>query len=115
MVKARREKGALQTEDGRDTVFDLLLEPNDEKSYQVPDMTGLIDEAFLFVIAGADSTAYTMACATYYILTQEDVLSKLKTELSGVPRHDNGRLDCKNIQSLPYLVGMSHSLLCLSH
>lgn len=112
---ARREKGIRQTDDGRDTVFDLLLEPNDEKSYQVPDMNGLVDEAFLFLIAGADSTAYTTACATYYILTQEDILSKLKTELSGVPRDDNGRLDCQIIQSLPYLVRVSCSLLCFSY
>ncbi|KAJ5656590.1 cytochrome P450 [Penicillium longicatenatum] len=115
MVKARREKGILQTEDGRDTVFDLLLESNDQKNYKVPDMTELVDEAFLFLIAGSDTTAYSMACATYYILTDEDVLSKLKTELSEIPRHDDGRLDCKNLQSLPYLVGMPYSLFPLSH
>ncbi|KAJ5713105.1 uncharacterized protein N7483_010286 [Penicillium malachiteum] len=103
MVKARREKGILQTDDGRDTMFDVLLEPNGEKNYQVPDMNSLIDEAFVFMLAGADSTAYTAAYATYYILTFKDVLFKLKIELSRIPRHENGRLDCKNIQSLPYL------------
>ncbi|KAJ5636384.1 cytochrome P450 [Penicillium longicatenatum] len=113
--QARHEKGILQTEDGRDTVFDLLLESNDQKNYKVPDMTELVDEAFLFLIAGSDTTAYSMACATYYILTHEDVLSKLKTELSEIPRHDDGRLDCKNLQSLPYLVGMPYSPFPLSH
>jgi cytochrome P450 len=104
LVKDRREKGVFQTEDGRDTVFDLLLQPNTQKGYQVPGMTELVDEAFLLLVAGSDTTAYTIACTTYYILTHEDVLSKLKDELKGVPRAEDGSLDCKNIQSLPYLV-----------
>ncbi|KAJ5654239.1 cytochrome P450 [Penicillium lividum] len=102
-VKARRDKGILQTEDGRDTVFDLLLESNDRKGYQVADMSELIDEAFLLVIAGSDTTAYSLSCATYYILNHGDILSKLKAELATVPRHVDGHLDCRNIQSLPYL------------
>ncbi|KAJ5746283.1 cytochrome P450 [Penicillium odoratum] len=102
-VKARRDNGILQTEDGRDTVFDLLLESNDRKGYQVADMSELIDEAFLLLIAGSDTTAYSLSCATYYILNHRDVLLKLKAELATVPRHVDGRLDCRNIQSLPYL------------
>lgn len=85
-------------------MFDLLLQPNDQKGYQVPGMTELVDEAFLLLVAGSDTTAYSIACTTYYILTHDDVLAKLKEELNGVPRHADGRLDCRNIQTLPYLV-----------
>ena len=104
MVKARREKGVTQTEDGRDTVFDLLLEPKEEKGYRVPGMEELVDEGFLLLVAGSDTTAYSMACTTYYVLSHKDVLAKLKTELGGVPRNSDGTLNCMNIQSLPYLV-----------
>ncbi|KAL6232073.1 hypothetical protein BDW75DRAFT_243331 [Aspergillus navahoensis] len=68
-----------------------INKPNDQKGYQVPGMTELIDEAFLLLVAGSDTTAYSIACTTYYILTHDDVLAKLKEELSGVPRHADGK------------------------
>ncbi|KAJ5945624.1 cytochrome P450 [Penicillium verhagenii] len=113
-VKTRHSNGVFKTDDGRDTVFDLLLEPNDKKGYQVPDMTELVDEAFLLLLAGSDTTAYSLACATYYLLTHEEVLLKLKAELDGVPRLEGGRLDCRNIQSLPYLTCVVKESLRLS-
>ena len=109
MVKSRREKGKYQTEDGRVTVFDLLLDS--EKGYKSAAMADLVDEAFLLLVAGSDTTAYSMACTTYYILTHKDVLIQLKAELKDVPRNPDGTLDCKNIMSLPYLVKQNSSLL----
>ena len=67
-------------------------------------MNELVDEAFLLLVAGSDTTAYSIACTTYYLLTHQEVLSKLKAELNDVPRKADGTLDCTNLLTLPYLV-----------
>ena len=108
-VKARREKGITQTEDGRDTVFDLLLEPNPDRGYEVPTIEQLVDEAFLLLVAGSDTTAYSIACTTFYLLNQKKALTKLKQELRLLPRTMDGRLDLANVMGLPYLVLSSSS------
>ena len=103
-VQQRRQQGIFSTADGRSTVFDMLLEPNPEKDYRVPGSEELIDQGFLFLVAGSDTTAYSLACATYYILTHAEVLERLRTEL----RQDFHRTvvdpDWNYINKLPYLV-----------
>ena len=82
----------------------MLLEPNPEKKYRVPGLEELIDQGFLFLVAGSDTTAYSLACATYYILTHKEVLERLTAEL----RQDYSRTvsnpDWNYINQLPYLV-----------
>jgi hypothetical protein len=82
----------------------LLLEPNLDKGYQVLTIGRLVDEAFLLLVAGSDTTVYCIACATYYLLTHKEPLVKLKEELQTLPRTDNGRLELTNVTGLPYLV-----------
>lgn len=48
---ARRERGATQIGDGRDTDFDLLLEPNADNGYHAPAIEQLVDEAFSLLTA----------------------------------------------------------------
>ena len=67
-------------------------------------MDELVDEAFLLLVAGSDTTAYSIACTTYYILTHSDCNRKLKEELATVRKGPNGEIDWKNIAELPYLV-----------
>lgn len=61
-------------------------------------------------MAGSDTTAYTIACTTYYLLMHKGPLAKLKEELKLLPRTSNGRLDLKNVMALPYLVSTSSAL-----
>ena len=105
----RREKGITQTEDGRETLFDVLLEPNPDKGYEVPKIEELVDEAFLFLVAGSDTTAYSIACTTFYLLTDKERLTKLRKELKLLPRASDGHLDLANVMGLPYLVLISSS------
>ena len=105
----RREKGITQTEDGRETIFDVLLEPNPDKGYEVPKLEQLVDEAFLFLVAGSDTTAYSIACTTFYLLTDKERLTKLRKELKLLPRASDGHLDLANVMGLPYLVLISSS------
>lgn len=86
------------------TVFDLMLQPNEAKNYYVPNRDELEDEAFLFLLAGTDSTAYTLQCATYYILSHEEVLRRLRTEIDAVPSSCDELQMWKIMAGLPYLV-----------
>lgn len=67
-------------------------------------MTQLLDEAILFVIAGSESTAFALSCATYGLLTNPDCEKKLKEELQEVPRTEQGSFAWRDISDLPYLV-----------
>lgn len=100
----RREKGKFTDEKGRTVMLDLLLESNGEKGFQQLSREQLIDEALVFVAAGTDSTSYTLACATFYILHTPGVIAKLREELLRVPVREEGRYDWKDVQNLPYMV-----------
>ena len=98
----RREQGRFTDDDGRTVMFDLMLESNNKKERL--DMEQLIDEAFIFVAAGIDTTGYTLSCATFYILHTSEVMAKLREELLQVSTREDGRFEWKNVQNLPYLV-----------
>ena len=85
-------------------MFDLLLQPNPDEGNKIRPLEELIDEAFLLLFAGSDTTAYTLSCATYYLLTHKDCLRRLQNELETVSRDANGKPDWKSVSELPYLV-----------
>ncbi|RDW72768.1 cytochrome P450 [Aspergillus mulundensis] len=80
-VQQRREKGQLTTADGLTTIFDAMLQPSEERGYKARTPKELIDEAALFILAGSDTSAYSLTNATYYLLTNPRVLDRLRTEL----------------------------------
>lgn len=51
------------------TIFDVLLQPNEEKGFETPTFEELIDDAHLFLVAGTVSTSHTLACGIYYLVT----------------------------------------------
>lgn len=109
-IAERREKGVFTDQDGNLTLIDVLLEPNPDKSYEVPAAKDLIDHTFAFVLAAVDTTAYTLSCAIFYVLRNEGVLEKLRQELHGVLRDTSGRFEWKHVSNLPYLAGDPISL-----
>lgn len=59
-----------------------------------------------FNIAGSETTAWTMGNITYYLLTNPDILRRLKEELRSVVK--DGMIEETNtaeLEQLPYLVG----------
>ena len=86
------------------TVFDVMLAPNVEKGFVVPETNELIDDAFLFLVAGTGSTLYTLSCAVYYILTHNEVLNTVRAELRQATNGSCENLSWPVLSSLPYLV-----------
>ncbi|TGO51558.1 hypothetical protein BOTNAR_0352g00060 [Botryotinia narcissicola] len=107
MAVARQNSREITKKDSSsNTVFDLLLAPTPEEprsEFSIPD---LVDEAFLFVFAGTDTTGNTIANALYYILFSASVSSNLLGELTfhGIASHET--FDCNLVQRLPYLTAV---------
>ncbi len=70
----------------------------------VPNEEALINEAFAILIAGSDSTAYSLSCAMYYLVTNRNAMLQLKEEVSPVLLKMESKSDYKGIMGLPYLV-----------
>ncbi|KAF7917956.1 uncharacterized protein EAE98_009984 [Botrytis deweyae] len=105
-VARQNSREITKNDSSSNTVFDLLLASTPEEprsEFSIPD---LVDEAFLFVLAGTDTTGATIANALYYILSSSSVSSKLLDELTahGITSHET--FDCSLVQRLPYLTAV---------
>jgi cytochrome P450 len=78
-------------------LFDKLLDNGlDEEA--------LIDEAFILLVAGTDTTAHTLSCAVYYLFTHKEALLRLREEISPVLLEMRETYSYKKMKSLPFLV-----------
>jgi cytochrome P450 len=100
-VKARIDAGEKST---RPTIFKQLLDPNATEGHMVPDVDQLTDDAFIIPAAAADTTRNAMTIATYNVLSNPSIHSKLKCELKEAFPDGNARLDFVTLEKLPYLV-----------
>jgi cytochrome P450 len=81
-----------------------MLEPDPKKGYEVPTLEELVDDAFVFLAAGSDTTAYTLSVATFHILQNKEVLARLRAELKEASRDTRGMFIGRDLANLPYLV-----------
>jgi cytochrome P450 len=103
-VKARRATKESSNDKINTTIFDALLEHDLDSADGDDSLDKLVDQAFTFLVAGTDSTAYTMACATYYIIRSPGVLETLLAELDAAQLRVNGKFDWNRARRLTYLV-----------
>ncbi|OJJ05850.1 hypothetical protein ASPVEDRAFT_137854 [Aspergillus versicolor CBS 583.65] len=112
-VQERRKQGKYTTPDGITTIFDAMLTPSEERGYKARTPKELIDEAALFILAGSDTSGYSLTTATYYLLTHPTILATLRKELDAVQSHIR---ECRweEIRKLPYLLAVVKETLRLS-
>lgn len=82
----------------KNTIFDTLIDPSlppEERSLE-----RLVDAGFELMTAGIDSAASTMAFTLYHLLSNEDILAKLRHELDQNPQST----EWSDLEKLPYLV-----------
>jgi cytochrome P450 len=96
------------------TVFHQLLHPDAAEGHVVPSVEELVDEAFTIIGAASETTGNALTIATYHILANEKIYSKLKAELKGSFPNPSSRLDFVELEKLPYLVRLAglHRKLC---
>ncbi|KAL8780684.1 MAG: hypothetical protein Q9194_000787 [Teloschistes cf. exilis] len=109
-----QKKGVYGAENGRKTVLDLLLNPED--GYAALSKQSIVDETYSFCFAGTHTTSFTISLATYYLLRSPDKLAKLREELKTVEdkRNPEGLLEYRDVYKLPYLTAIIKESLRLS-
>lgn len=101
-VENKHKKGIYHAGDGRKTILDLLLHPEDGGNALSKE--SVVDETYSFCFAGTHTTSFTISLATYYLLRNPAKLGKLLEELKGVKRNPEGLLEYRDVCNLPYLV-----------
>lgn len=101
----------------RETIFSNLLTPEDKPAgYIVPETMQIKDEAYSVLFAGTDTTGNALTVATFWILYDQQVYSKLTAELTQRFPHYNKdtKLPFVELEPLPYLTGVVKETLRIS-
>jgi len=97
-VKTRDEQGIV-----RPDMIQLMMETRDKTNGSVFDVDEMTAQAFLFFIAGFESTSTAMCFMTYHIGVDPDVQNKLREEIDDVLRRTNGKPTYEAINRMKYL------------
>ncbi|MCJ1387611.1 hypothetical protein MMC18_000454 [Xylographa bjoerkii] len=79
-----------------------ILENNTSKGLREGEMEA---NASLFMIAGSDSIAASLAGATWYLLQNQDILEKLRREIDEFIQ-EHGEITIRQVDQLPYLAAV---------
>lgn len=80
-----------------------MLNPKLEQGQYTPTLQELTGDALLLLLAGTDSTAHTLVTATYGVLTNPEMLRKLKIELKDAIPDRDSLVEWAALEKLPYL------------
>ena len=80
-----------------------MLNPKLEQGQYTPTLQELTGDALLLLLAGTDSTAHTLVTATYGVLTNPEMLRKLKIELKDAMPDRDSLVEWAALEKLPYL------------
>lgn len=83
------------------TIFHELL--NSDLSSEEKTLRRLVEEGQTVVAAGAVTTAHYLKFTSYHLLTNPDILQKLKAELETVMPNPNEPASLQKLEQLPYL------------
>jgi cytochrome P450 len=93
---------------GRDSIFhvirdgaDVKLPPEEKKPLR------LMAESSVFMGAGTETTARTLAVTIYYLLKEKEIGKRLFEELKGVLPTRDAKVSLPQLELLPYLVSTS--------
>lgn len=96
------------------TIFhDLLANPNLPVSEKSVERLG--QEAKILVAGGTETTSWTLSVITYYLLSQPDTLSRLRTELIASIPDPTAHIGIEVLEHLPYLTAVIQEGLRLSY
>jgi len=101
-IKAKRAKGKNPAGALNATIFDSILDsdlPDHEKETE-----RLWQEAQVICIAGTETTAWTLSVLTFYLLSNPEVMRKLREELESAIPDISTSVEIKALEKLQYLV-----------
>nr|AVM39104.1 putative cytochrome P450 oxygenase [Trichoderma taxi] len=77
-------------------------------------VTRMLDEGTVFLFAGTETTSRTLGITMFYLLSNPDILMKLREELKTLPSSEGNIYSLAQLENLPYLTGVVHEGLRLS-
>ncbi|RWA04976.1 hypothetical protein EKO27_g10123 [Xylaria grammica] len=103
---AARIGGRNTNNNSRSAVIDVLMDPTNVESHNVPSLDELNDEILMLLIAGNDTTSNAVIFAIYQIATHSTVRQRLFKELKeALPSlGEKGWITYDQAKRLPYLV-----------
>ncbi|MCJ1396152.1 hypothetical protein MMC18_009041 [Xylographa bjoerkii] len=75
----------------------------------------LTDEAFIFITAGTETTARTLAVISFHLMDNPDVLQRLREELKTVLPKPDSAVSSSTLENLPYMHAIVSEGLRISH
>ncbi|XP_014211404.1 uncharacterized protein LOC106641481 [Copidosoma floridanum] len=98
-IKTRQEQGI-----NRPDMLQLMIDTRDKMNGSSGlDTMELTAQAFIFFLAGFDTTSDLMSLIAHELAANPDVQEKLKTEVDGVIRENNGEVTYEAITNMHYL------------
>jgi hypothetical protein len=112
-----RVKEAVERGDkvSRKTVFHQLLRPHAAEGYRVPTIEELNDDAYVFVVAAADTTGNAMTIAAYNVVSNPEKYERLTAELREQFLDPEAKMHFVTLEKLPYLVGCNYTIVGIEH
>ncbi len=96
------EREASSKNPRRKTIFEELRDSNLPPDQKAVDR--LKEEGFILVLAGGDTSAKVLTTLTYHLLSNPNILRRLKAELVKAMPDPNASLPAIKLEQLPYLV-----------
>ncbi|KAJ2978276.1 hypothetical protein NUW58_g7547 [Xylaria curta] len=99
----------LSMEKGREDLFEGLLKRSEDWNLSFEKLSAT---AFILVLAGSETTATTLSGATYLLLTNPDILEKLKHEVRS-NFSDASQININTVNNLKYMLAILNEALRL--
>lgn len=94
-----REKNAIQRSD----FMDLMIKLKNGESDQSITLNELAAQAFIFFIAGFETSSSTLACCLYELALQPDIQAKAREDVRNALKRHNGKVTYEMVLDMPYV------------
>ncbi|KAF3911928.1 hypothetical protein ABW20_dc0105770 [Dactylellina cionopaga] len=97
------------------TIFEQLFQDDPKKGRKAATKDELMDEAFLVIAAGMDTSAHALTVAVYYLVKYPDIQVKLLEELKTVLPNPRSEVKEETLEHLPFLQAVIKETFRFSH
>ncbi|KAK6538438.1 hypothetical protein TWF694_010023 [Orbilia ellipsospora] len=97
------------------TIFEQLFQDDPKKGRKAATKDELMDEAFLVIAAGMDTSAHALTVAVYYLVKYPEIQAKLLEELKTVLPNPRSEVKEEALEQLPFLNAVIKETFRFSH
>jgi len=98
-----RVRNKINRNDFMDMLIDIKLKYDNGDKQNGLTFNEVAAQAFIFFLAGFETSSTTMGFALYELACNQDIQDKLRTEVDSVLKKHNGKLDYDSMREMTYL------------